>query len=733
MPFWVLHGDGAWKPLLVAFVVATLGVIALVRKLVAMQRARAATRELDRDRGDGVLRGTLGGGGVATLSVRRRMTLESVIALHRDRELWIDTTEGRIALVGDVRAVSGSRVTTSRGGLATRTPESLRDRLTASDGKPDQIHLAILCELSPGDRVVARGELVREASSEPTDYRESRVVSSLRAGDDRPIVIAARGPRASAPRLPLLGTAMIAVVTAITGYVIEGGLGDMWRHDCFGDLSSRDRPDDVVLSNTHACVLANAMPRQPYVLEHYLDRLDRTPTTSDDDARDRLELARFSGGCEATLRRLRPLPRPDLQLAEAKRCHDPAMQQLALMNLGKFDDAAKLGPLDDRGAGSLLVLAHHWTEAAALAAKRASDAQTAVNLDSEHRPQVVLHWKCLAELMRWYGGDKGAVDRVRALAPGEDSACRPELVEMTTGAEQDQLLLRGATDQARSRVYRTVGFEDWRLLTLEQVLAGQSVLTRDSVATALARGENMSAWQPGLWVTAIAPEPSDGPAEGQFAYYTARVVPDVYDGNLAAAHRDVDRASAIAATLDPIRYERRELAILPALVDLYGPKADTPFDNRFAEDHESLAGELQRFLMSGIYLRHGLPIDPSAVFGTDLEALQAAERGDGSRLVTQMTMPYHSWSAHDVLAVLPRITTGRAGVMFGLRWGPNGDQMNGYGFPWRTLTYIAERRALFELGGDPAEAARWAEIYARYRTAITDRKVLLSLAAWDLE
>ena len=304
---------------------------------------------------------------------------------------------------------------------------------------------------------------------------------------------------------------------------------------------------------------------------------------------------------------------------------------------------------------------------------------------------------------------------------------------MTTGAEHDQLLLRGASAEARSHVYQATGFDEWRVLTLEQTLAGDAALTPDSVATVLARGEQMAAWQPGLWVTTIAPEPTGEPSQAQFAFYSARVVPDVYDGDLAAAHRDVDHAIAIAAAPGPEFYEPRELAILHALVDLYGPKSDTAFDNRFAED-QTLRGELQRFLMPGIYLRHGLPVDPqSAILGTAVEALEAAEHGDGSRLATELSSPYHSGSAHDVLAVLPRITTARAAVLHGVRWTANGEDPTGYGFPWRAIAYAAERRALLELGGDHVEAARWGEIYARYRAAIADRKVLLALALWDLE
>jgi hypothetical protein len=286
--------------------------------------------------------------------------------------------------------------------------------------------------------------------------------------------------------------------------------------------------------------------------------------------------------------------------------------------------------------------------------------------------------------------------------------------------------------------FQPLASDEWRTFGLQQALAGQPALLQESIGSTLADGSAQMSmmWSPMVWAAAIAPEPRDGPAnfmsagQGQFAYYEGRLISHVHDGDLAAAHADADRALAIANSIghDSI-YSRRDLGVLHALIDLYGPVTTTPFTDVSAE--KTTENELLGYVVPHIYLRHGVKkLDGRNWLQTDVEALLAASAGDGERLANEMLRPYRSWTNMDVLAVLPRIKTHRDEVMQVVKWGPTSVPRIPYDFPFGLIANPAERRTMFELVGDHDEAARWAAIYARYRKAFTDRKTLVALGLW---
>ena len=354
---------------------------------------------------------------------------------------------------------------------------------------------------------------------------------------------------------------------------------------------------------------------------------------------------------------------------------------------------------------------------------------------------IVRQWRCIAELMRWDAGDRAALDRLRALSPGPNPACRVELVEMTSGAEREALLLDGASDKAlRAAFEPLIGSDEMRTFALQQALAGQPALRQDSIGSTLADGSAQMSmlWSPMVWAAASAPEPRDGATadfmsagQGQFAYYEGRVVAHVDDGDLAAAHADADRAIALANSLggDYI-YSRRDLGVLHALIDLYGTATTTPYTDVSAEN--TTENELLGYVVPHIYLRHGEnKPEKHQWLHTDIHALQAASDGDGEPLAIEMLQPYRSWTNMDVLSVLPRIKTHRDEIMQIVKWGPTSGSRLPYDFPWGMIANTSERRTMFELAGDHDEAARWAAIYARYRKAFTDRKTLIALTLWS--
>jgi hypothetical protein len=739
LPFLVVHGDGLWRVLLVAFVAIVIATTLLLRKLGARNHAKLSTRMLDRDPSEGIVRGTLGGGTIATLGLTTTVPNDDTTLRHRDAELWIETPDGRVALVGDIQALSGSRMSAVRNGVPNRTPASLRSNPLAHAPRlrDRKITIATLVELAPGDHVIARGALVRAAGTEATDYRENATAVSLQA-TDTPIQIAAQQPRSAAVRPSVIAFAFLVGLSGFIGYRIETALGSSWRDTCWDRPRLSDEgPSHIVLDNTQRCVLANMMPDQDGPLEELSARFDRTPVTNEVELEQHLELARFTGGCASSLEHARCAARPEILLAEAERCHDFREQQFALIELGRFDEAARLGMID-RAPGTLFVLGGNWTAAATLADSNANNVTRDADMTASRYDSLVLQWRCLAELMRWDAGDRAALDRVRALSPGPNSPCRVELVEMTSGADRDALLLDGASEDTMRAAFAPLGSDELHTFGLQQALAGQPALMQDSIGSTLADGSAQMSmmWSPMVWTAAIAPEPRDGASanfmtagQGQFAYYQGRLVAHVYDGDLATAHADAVRAIAIANSLGhDYVYSRRDLGVLHALIDLYGTATTTPFSD--VSDENTTDNELLGYELPHIYLRHGIKKHDNHWLQTDMKALLAASDGDGAPLATEMLRPFREWTNMDVLAVLPRIKTHRDEVMQVVKWGPTSGSRMSYDFPWGLIANTAERRTMFELAGDHDEAARWAVIYARYRKAFTDRKTLIALALW---
>jgi hypothetical protein len=638
-----------------------------------------------------------------------------------------------------VRVVAGGRAAAARGRVPAGTPDELVQKVKAV--KKLEIDVATLARVSPGDVVIALGQLETVAGGDETDHRTNASARVLRPIDDMPILLAARRPRAATPRMSALQIMMIVAFAPLIAWKIEASLGESWRKDCWR-AADREGAVPFALPIGDTCVLATMLPgSREDALERILELAERDPYR-DRQTLDRLvELARLSGGCSAVIRELREAERDDELLSAARACGDRRAEHIALLELGRFDEAAAVAvPAQDRESisfaalptGPTLILAGRWTEAAT-----AADAHAAEIRAQDHQPgeqaaidMTALAYRCLGELLRHHGGDTGALARLRGLAAGQYGAvCAPALAQAVPEAEvagvlatRDAPLLHGSIVLRNLRAFATGTEDTFEVTTAESVLAQPDDLgPADAGLT--------------IWLAAIAPPlPPDAPALAQVWRARWQAVAATLGGDIAAARQHAARALAAAVKVRPLdRFELRDLATLPAVIELYTPgpvKYTIPAG-------QGVVPELWLHDFGRLLLRSGTPLVPGTYFGPDdayTRALETAARGDGSALARRMGRQHDAWwTDADIMAVLPRITAGREAVARQLVWAVPRDNLRfDHHFPWSVALHAAARRAALHVAGEDAEAAGWAEIYKRYDQALRDRRKMVALALWSL-
>jgi hypothetical protein len=252
----------------------------------------------------------------------------------------------------------------------------------------------------------------------------------------------------------------------------------------------------------------------------------------------------------------------------------------------------------------------------------------------------------------------------------------------------------------------------------------------------LAQPDTNMTERPGLaiWLAAIAPPlAADAPALDQVVRERWKAVAATLGGDIAAGREHAARALAAASSVVD-RLERtplHDVATLPAVIELYTPGPVT----YTIPTREAVPGRwLHNF--GGLLLRSGAPPVQGTRFRADdvyTRALETAARGDGTALAACMDAHHDClWTDADVMAVLPRITTGREAVVRQLVWAvPEHNRQLELDVPWATALHAAARRAALHVAGEDAEAARWTEIYHRYDQALRDRRKLVALALWE--
>jgi len=716
LPFLVVHAALIWKAILGAFVGFWLVVFFAVRYALVRAANRMAARDLDTS-DEGVIRGTLRGGTASTLYVTPTLGASTQPSCHAG-DLVIATADGDVVLDGELRVAAGARVAAKRRGVPAGTPSQI-----ATGDLP--IATAVLHEVCAGDEVIAKGTLVREAGDQATDYRENATRRVLRGS----IQIAARTP---ATKLVRPSVAMLAIVIGVTGFVgyrALGLCGESWRETCRAGV-------DLELTNRNACVMANAMPGQHDALGLLLDQLDRKPIPSEAALDERIALSHLVEDCHGSVARLERLERPELTLAEAKRCGDYEAQQIALLQLGEFAKAA-IVPFEMTGyrsevRGKLLVLAGAWHAAAAYAEQRATDLRSQpAEPDPDRRDRIassIVAWQCFAALMESYAGANAtSLPRMRELAAGpHGEECLPELAEVGTPEETAKIL---GTHP---------GLETpWRTIELERQLAGLGMMKNDGIPAMLLQGSDSlgMAYAPIIWATRLAPPiPETGDLEMRFDDATHRLAIAVWSRDFAAAHRFADRALELAHD-ERAGYDAQYAGLLHPAIDLYTAKTPLDVPKPLVRDDPELdmsLASLWSFLTPHLALRHGDPLgNKGLVMTTEMQhALTDAQHGDAAALVKDL-LDDPSLHPIDLIAVLPMVKTHRDELVRALPFMPASNQIVDYRFPFGTAQYYAERRAMFELAGDAANAKRANDVFERYAAAFHDHRRLVALSLLD--
>ncbi len=729
LPFLVVHGALVWKALIVVAALGSIGLVRLAQRAIARRDARRAVQTLDHKTDEGVVRGKLGGGSAATLIAVRRSRMTDTLD-HRGDALWIETSDGKVELDGAVRIIAGSHASAARNHLPDATPGALAES--------ENVVTATLASVAPGDEVIAFGRLERTPGTQTTDYRADAGALVLRAPEGEPIVLAARAPRTATPRLAVFSVVALAAASGIMTWGLEKTYGEAQRKACWDAPERADeRPLDV--TNTHACALAAAMPgSRDNALGRLVELLERDPYRDRASLDRLLALAALVHGCDGEIEVLSHAERYDEMLTVAERCGDRRRQHIALKQLGRFKEAVAVtvpeDPLSDYSdptlaelaTGPTLVLAGRWNDAAAAALRAADEVQ---RQDTDGKYGVFARsYRCLAELLRFYGGEAAAAPRLRALAAMPDGAvCTPELLEVVPEAERPALL---AVRDTKS-LYVDILLDNLRW----QAGLGDSFESAGPEAS-LGHPDDLEAYSQGalLWLakgTDAMPPGTDPLHQAKLDEWKA--IAAVIDGDLAKAHDYAAKAIAGSAADPDARYHFREVATLDAVIDLY--RADAiPAYTLPHDDATVLSLWLHDF--GGLMLRHGDPLRPGMFFGTGDDykhALETAERGDGRPLAKQLaTQDMAWWEDIDVMAVLPRVKTGRDALVRQLVWSaPRDHGRLEYGFPFSVAIHAAVRRSSLLVAGEPAEAARWNEIYQRYDQALRDHRKLIALAIWS--
>ena len=720
LPFLLEYGAWAWKVSLVVIGGGAGWAWWALRRRAPLRRLGRVVGELERTRDCDVVRGRLGGGVLESLVAVRPTPLESGAADRRPTKAWIETAEGKVALDGTVRVLAGTTTLHAYQQIPLGTPEPIADEVPAGTLQ-SVIAEATYAAVAAGDEVVACGRLERVAGDQVADYRADAGAQVLRGLDDAPIRLAARTPR-SPRKSTRLGVAFVAVVAVLGAAKIENALGKHWNRAC-DDLGVRDDdPGAPALSSGDACVLAAAMPgTRTDALDSLRDRLDGHRAGGRAAFETRVAVARLSG-CAAELRLLDDAGAYDQLLAEARRCGDRRWEHLALVELGRFDEAAKLVvPAEARPhrislaalpTADTLVLAGRWAEAAA-AVDRIADRLTSA--DAKQRGEA-LEDRCVAELLRSYAGDGGALARLRALAAAPDGgACA---LVLAAAAPPDER----ATQLARTDIPDDRGLERSAM----RWMASDAWITRPEEVLTQPDDDAMGYRLFPVWDAEDLPDDQAADPAVRARVEEWRAVAAVFAGDLAAARVHATAAQqADKPGADDVDGEF--IAELPAVIELYTTGASAPV----APPSDSEERELWVHTYGGLLLRRGGDTK-GAYFGPDdnyVAALRRAEAGDGTQLASLMLLHRTTWwRTADLMAVLPRVKTGHAALVDALVWAKPFESIDtDIGFPWRFAAYAAMRRAALEVAGEHTEAARWGAIYQRYDAALRDRRKLVPL------
>ncbi len=126
LPFLMTHAVWARWFVLLGSGGLVIGVVALVRRLLSRRDARTTATSLTPLDGETLVRGVLRGAGVAPVLATLDVTRGGPsLRISWGAPAWIETPDGRVDLVGDVRVLAGNRAYAARRGIPRQTPEAV--------------------------------------------------------------------------------------------------------------------------------------------------------------------------------------------------------------------------------------------------------------------------------------------------------------------------------------------------------------------------------------------------------------------------------------------------------------------------------------------------------------------------------------------------------------------------------------------------------------------------------
>lgn len=750
IPSFLDWGPWLWRGIALAAGLLALAIVIAIRYLLARDRGKRAGRAIRTD--PGALRGVLRGATPGVLAQQIEVEAYNLGAQQptsgtaewRAPEVWLDTGEQRIQLVGPLRVVAGTRHAGRRGELPALSAEA-RDALHAQlPWATRTLRSALAITLADGDEIAVRGLPQPRPGGGEATAREADIAWSLEGTAEAPLELAAIATQA--PRLSfglVRGVVVVGLVAGLTTIAIRSH-ARTWEDEC-RVLRSRDnyraaqvRAVDEPLepiTGDHPCILAaTVLGDRDEAVSNIYDLVEHHPYRDAQVFDALLDVRREARGHQPRCNHLFDLYNGglyELALREARLCGDRYFEHASLASLGRFEEAVAIeapnGPYVERLPSlGTLIATKRWREAAEQVDERATRA------DADELPRL----QCFAALLHHHAGDRDAVTRLRELTAAEEAKAEPDVA--TTYTTNPCLAVLAQVDPvARERwLARPADNGSWETSQLRVAAGHTKAPGQMAFEEALSgTGALAIAWLP------IDVAPTD-PRPQRLLVLRQRAIRAVMDRDPVAAKRAADEAVAFAAaaTDDEVGLDvsnvYASVQYLPDVVALYTPQV-FPFRQLTYRECDPKASDRKYFecsLRERRYWGHGgfsvLQLrNPEPIRSSDVRDAAVYEEvkqsGDGKALLGRLRPGGDLyWTDLELLAILPHVKTHRDSLARELPlWGPPRD----YGDLFVGARRAVVRRTLFEQLDRPDEAAQWHAVYRRFAEVFEDRDRLIAL------
>jgi hypothetical protein len=662
IPFVVEHGW--WIAKLLVGVCGVLGMVAFQLWCRLRERSQLGRERIARSRDVGSL-----GAGISTITGTLRGRAATAYAengkviCERTTELVLESDGQRVELRGDVQVVGATRTAASR----CRIP---RGFLAVTERGAWRA-----LEVRDGDPVIATGALTNIASGESADYREHAGRWVMEPRTTVPVIeLFAARPRVSPPIVHPVRLALALAVSAGLGYLALWGAG-AWL--VRGAHRAGHAPL-YAIDPSSKLALASALPHvRGEALDELSRRMQRDYARTDDVVETRFRLAELIGGCRA---------RAALELAEqhfgealvtAHACGDREHEVDALIYLGRYKSALRVGPVTPEQRALTAIVTGNWGAAAVVADELAHHG---------HAHTVDARYLCLGDWFREKAGERPRLEHA-SYAP---VTCQIILALHQTGDARLSLLRAARSNPDMSQIAAIDLADDlaWAFGDPEQPLRGDSM---PSISVLLGE-DRLHRARPWLASGAIS-------LRGDATGWAERAVRDAIHGDTLAADADLRHAEGLDNALEHVDLEGLRIAI--------GLHSSQPL---------SAAG--RNPLAKLVDLRTGANVP----YG-----------GDGAALARSIVEMHPTWetNAGSLLATVPRmqLNTGELALALHGFLDPRATDLRH--MPFDLLAEAAIRRDLARMAGDEPYALRWQATIDLQLPVLDDPDRLLALLVWE--